>query len=60
MRKHSFTDFVADRFESELYDGVQSFISQDYSMLQLRLSKIRSIESIEVSDTKVKFVTVDD
>lgn len=60
MRKHSFTDYVSDRFESELYDGVQSFISENYSMLQLRLSKIQSIESIEASDTKVKFITIND
>ena len=60
MRKRSFTDYVADRFDSELYNGVQSFISENYSMLQLRLSKIQSIESIEASDTKVKFIKIND
>ncbi|MDD4157697.1 MAG: hypothetical protein PHY08_14120 [Candidatus Cloacimonetes bacterium] len=60
MRKHSFTEYVADKFDTQLFYGVDKYIKENYKSMRLRLNKIRNIESIEVSDTKVKFVNVTD
>ncbi|MDI3478707.1 MAG: hypothetical protein PWQ59_2232 [Thermoanaerobacterium sp.] len=56
----SFKDYVADRFENELFDAIQSYIEDKYDDLDLRLYKVRNIGDIELSDIEVKFVSVND
>lgn len=56
----SFKDYVADRFENELFTAIQSYTSENYDNLDLRLYKVKSIGGIELSDIEVKFVSVND
>jgi len=56
----SFKDYVADRFYNEMFVAIQSYISDNYDDLDLRLYKVRNIGSIELSDIEVKFVSVND
>lgn len=56
----SFKDYVADRFYNELFTAIQSYISDNYDNLDLRLYRVRNIGGIELSDVEVKFVSVND
>lgn len=56
----SFKDYVADRFYNELFTAIQSYISDNYDDLDLRLYRVRNIGGIELSDIEVKFVSVND
>lgn len=56
----SFKDYVADRFENELFTAIQSYISDNQDDLDLRLNKVRNIGGVELSETEVKFVSVND
>lgn len=56
----SFTDYVADRFYSELHAAIQNNIEENYDALDLRLYRIRNIGGIELLDIEVKFVSVND
>lgn len=56
----SFKDYVADRFENELFNAVKNYIEDNYDNLDLRLYKVRNIGDIELSDIEVKFVSVND
>lgn len=56
----SFKDYVADRFENELFAAIQSYTSESYDDLDLRLYKVRNIGGIELSDIEVKFLSVPD
>lgn len=56
----SFKDYVADRFENELFDAIQNYIGDNYKNLDLRLYRVRTIGGIELSDIEVKFVSVSD
>ena len=56
----SFKDYVADRFGNELYAAIESYASEKYDDLDLRLYKVRNIGGIELSDIEVKFVSVSD
>lgn len=56
----SFKDYVADRFENELFDAIQNYIWDNYKNLDLRLYRVRTIGGIELSDIEVKFVSVSD
>lgn len=54
----SFKDYVADRFENELFDAIQNYIGDNYKNLDLKLYRVRTIGCIELSDIEVKFVSV--
>jgi len=54
----SFRDYVADRFENELFIAIQNFVTENQEYLDLSLYKVRNIGSIEVADTDVKHVHV--
>lgn len=56
----SFKYYVADRFENELFDAIQSYIGDNYKNLDLKLYRVRTIGGIELSDIEVKFVSVSD
>jgi hypothetical protein len=56
----SFKDYVADRFENELFTAIQSYTTENQDNLDLRLYKVRNIGGIELSDIEVKFVSVND
>lgn len=56
----SFKDYVADRFYNEMFATLQSYISDNYDDLDLRLYRVRKIGGIELSDVEVKFVSVND
>jgi hypothetical protein len=56
----SFTDYVAERFENELFDAIQSYTADNYVSLDLQLYKIRNIGGIELSEIKVKTVSIND
>lgn len=56
----SFTDYVADRFENELFDIIQSYVSESNLEIDLRLYRVRTIGGIELSDLKVKSVSISD
>lgn len=56
----SFKDYVADRFYNDLFSAIQSYTTDSYNGLDLRLYKVRAIGGIEVSEIEVKFVSVND
>ncbi|MGB9678450.1 MAG: transcriptional regulator, partial [Thermoanaerobacteraceae bacterium] len=56
----SFKDYVADRFENEFFNAIQSYTADNYDDLSLRLYRVRNIGNIELSDIEVKFVSVND
>ena len=56
----SFKDYVAERFYNEMFATVQSYISDNYDNLDLRLYRVQNIGGIELSDLEVKFVSVND
>ena len=56
----SFKDYVAERFYNEMFATVQSYISDNYDNLDLRLYRVQNIGGIELSDVEVKFVSVND
>ncbi|MEI3613531.1 hypothetical protein [Pseudogracilibacillus sp. SO30301A] len=56
----SFKEYVADRFYNEMFATIQSYISDNYDDLDLRLYRVRDIGGIELSDIEVKFVSVND
>ena len=56
----SFTDYVADRFENNLFNAIQSYVEENYDRLDLRLYRIRNIGGIELSDIEVKSLSVSD
>ncbi|MCH3964582.1 MAG: helix-turn-helix domain-containing protein [Clostridium sp.] len=56
----SFKDYVADRFYNEVFVAIQSYTTDNYDDLDLRLYKVRNIGGIELSDIEVKFVSVND
>ena len=53
----SFTDYVADRFDTKIYCAVDDFVREaeedDYRPLELRTYKVHEIGSVELDDTKV-------
>ena len=59
-RNRSFKEYVADRFENELFIAIQGYITDNQENLNLRLYKVRNIGGIELSDLEVKFVSVSD
>ncbi|GIW48976.1 MAG: hypothetical protein KatS3mg079_452 [Caloramator sp.] len=56
----SFTEYIANRFENELFEAIQDYIEYNYNNLDLWLYKVRKIGGIELSDIEVKFVNVND
>ncbi|WDC84267.1 hypothetical protein PL321_19035 [Caloramator sp. mosi_1] len=56
----SFTDYIANRFENEIFEAIQNYIEDNWEFLDLRLYKVRNIGGIELSDIEVKFVSVSD
>jgi hypothetical protein len=56
----SFKDYVADRFYNEVFAAIQSYTTDNYDDLDLRLYRVRNIGGIELSDIEVKFVSVND
>lgn len=42
----SFTDYVADRFYSELYATIQNYIEENYDTLDLRLYRVRNMDRL--------------
>lgn len=48
------------RFYNEMFATVQSYISDNYDNLDLRLYRVQNIGGIELSDVEVKFVSVND
>ncbi|WP_206528097.1 hypothetical protein [Marinitoga sp. 38H-ov] len=59
-RSRSFTEYIANRFENELFEAIQGYIEDNYELLDLRLYKVRNIGGIKLSDIEVKFVSVND
>lgn len=56
----SFKDYVADRFYNEVFAAIQSYTTDNYDDLDLKLYRVRNIGGIELSDIEVKFVSVND
>lgn len=53
----SFTDYVSDRFDTDIYCAVDDFVREaekdDYQALELRTHKVHQVGSVELSDTNV-------
>ena len=53
----SFTDYVSDRFKTEIYIAVSDYVGEcaedDYKALDLRIYNVHQIGSVEVADTRV-------
>lgn len=56
----SFTNYVGERFENELFNSIQSYIDENYDNLDLQLYSVRNIGCIELSSIQVVSVTVND
>lgn len=57
---HSFKEYVAKRFYDELYNAIDSYLDENKDSVDLKLHKVRNIESLELTDIDVKFVSVND
>jgi hypothetical protein len=44
----SFKDYVADRFYNEVFAAIQSYTTDNYDDLDLRLYRVRNIGGIEL------------
>ena len=56
----SFTDYVGDRFYNELRDAVDAVIQENLEELDLDLYKVRTIDTVELTEIEVKHVWVND
>jgi len=56
----SFKEYVADRFENELFIAIENYVTEKQENLDLRLYKVRNICDTELSDIDVKYVSVND
>jgi len=56
----SFKEYVADRFENELFIAIENYVTENQENLDLRLYKVRNICGTELSDINVKYVSVND
>lgn len=59
-RQRSFTSYIADRFNNELFAAINDYAEINSDNLNLRLYQVNKIGEIEVSDITVKFVSVND
>ena len=59
-QNRSFTEFVADRFENELWESVETIITDTPERLDLNLRKVKTIDTIELQEIKVEHVWTDD
>lgn len=54
----SFTDYVSDRFKTEIYIAVSDYVDEcaedDYQALDLRIYNVHQIGEVEVDETRVK------
>lgn len=57
-KRHSFTDYVADRFYNEMFSAVKSYAIQNKDSLDLYSRVVQNIRYIELSDIKVVNVFV--
>jgi hypothetical protein len=56
----SFTDYIANRFYSELFSAIQDYVTENSEDLDLKLYRVQNIGGIELSDIEVKFLSVND
>ena len=56
----SFKEYVADRFENELFIAIKNYVTENQGNLDLRLYKVRNISGAELADINVKYVSVND
>lgn len=56
----SFAEYVKGKCYDGLYDAAAKFAAENYRLLELRLKKVRSIESVELLDADIKRVYVRD
>lgn len=56
----SFAEYVKGKCYDGLYDAAAKFAADNYRLLELRLRKVRSIESVELLDADIKRVYVRD
>ena len=54
--KHSFTEYVADRFYNDLWSAIEGIIQNDADGLDLRLRNVSTIDTAELTDITVKHV----
>lgn len=57
-KRHSFTEYVADRFYNEMFSAVRSYAIQNKDSLNLYSRVVQNIRYIELSDIKVVNVFV--
>ena len=54
----SFTEYIGERFRTEIYIAVSDFVEEcsddDYSALDLRIRNVHQIGDVEVDETRVK------
>ena len=56
----SFAEYVKGKCYDGLYDAAAQYAAENYRLLELRLKKVRSIESVELLDADIKRVYVRD
>ena len=56
----SFAEYVKGKCYDGLYDAAAKYAAENYRLLELRLKKVRSIESVELLDADIKRVYVRD
>ncbi|WP_243291607.1 hypothetical protein [Bacillus sp. FJAT-47783] len=52
----SFKNYVAVKFEDELFAAIESFIGENKYDIDFRLYRVQNIGDIYLSDIEVKFV----
>lgn len=59
-RQCSFTSYVADKFNNELFAVINDYAETNSDNLNLRFYQVNKIGGIELSDITVKYVSVND
>ena len=59
-QNRSFTEYVADRFENELWESVETIINENPERLALNLRKVKTIDTVELQEINVEHVWTND
>ena len=59
-QKLSFKEYISQRFYDNFFCAIKEYLDDNIDSIDLRLYKVRNIESLELLDIEVKFVSVND
>lgn len=60
IQNRSFTEYVAKQFYNELYEAINNYLQENKDDIDLRLYRVKNIDTINLADITVKFVDISD